>query len=73
MSTSGKSLSVLETALLEAGAQKKIAYDLGVSEGELSKQISSLKKAMPLIEALGLTLIDAEVERAMRRLLKEAL
>jgi DNA-binding transcriptional regulator YdaS (Cro superfamily) len=73
MTTSGKSLSVLETALLNAGVQKKIAYDLGISEGELSKQISNLRKAMPLIEALGLTLVDAEVERAMRCLLKEAL
>lgn len=73
MEITGKNLSVLEQALREVDSQKRIAIELGISEGELSKQISNLKRSCALLERLGLVILDAEIERALRRLLKEAL
>jgi len=73
LETTGNSLAVLEKALAAQSSRKKVAYELGWSEAELSKQISALRKSVPLIEYLGLTLVDQEVHRALRLLLREAL
>lgn len=73
MERTGKSLSSLDKALREVDSQKRIAIELGISEGELSKQISNLRRSCTLLDRLGLVIIDAEIERALRKLLKEAL
>ena len=73
MERSGNSLSALESALLRAGSQKKMAIELGISEGELSKQIANLRRCLPVIEYLDLELVDVQLNMALRRLLKEVL
>jgi len=73
METSGKSLSTLESALLRCGSQKKMAVELGMSEGELSKQIACLRKGLVVLDYLGLKVVDVSYDEALRRLLKETL
>jgi len=70
---SGNSLSVLEHALLHAPAQKRLALDLGLSEGELSKQLATLRRCGPLLDQLGLELVSARTHEALKVLLKESL
>jgi len=69
----GKSLAALEKSLREVDSQKRIAIELGISEGELSKQISNLKRSCVLIERLGLVVVEADIYSALRKLLKDTL
>ena len=73
MEKTGKSFSTLEHALMNAPAQKRMAAELGISDGELSRQIAAVKKAIPLLAYLGLEISDSRVSDAMRVLLKESL
>lgn len=73
MEITGKSLAALEKSLREVDSQKRIAIELGISEGELSKQISNLKRSCVLIERLGLVVVEADIYSALRKLLKDTL
>lgn len=73
MESAGKTLAALDDALMRAPAQKALALDLGISEGELSKQINNLKKAARLLDRLGLQVVPIETMQAYKRLLKDCL
>jgi biotin operon repressor len=71
--TPGNQIAAFENALLHYGSQKRLSLDLGISEGELSKQITGIRKADRLLSHLGLSILSDESIQALRRALKDCL
>jgi len=73
MESTGKTLTAFEESLLRYGSQKRLSLDLGVSEGELSKQIAGIRKADRLLAHLSLSITSDDSLAALRRALKDCL
>ena len=74
MDTTGNSLAVVRAAIKAHGLQKQLAYELGMSEANLSKFIEGqLPVFAKLLAILHMEVIEAGEVEDLKRVLKRCL
>ena len=67
-----KNLEIIEDRLTQYGPRKNLAFEVGVSDSQLSKLLNgSLREYSRILSALGLEIIPQEYLKAIKTIAKE--